>query len=108
MTTAKNLWHTYGSPYSKPVFEYPRKAIYERRGVQVFANPSGSFDYVAGGAAICQRAGFNQETAALVIDGILDGKDTGHHHWVSDTVAAHLRGLGFTPCGYSDAKEGAA
>lgn len=105
MTTITNPWHNPRSAYSPVQFVYRDKPLFTHRGVEVYKNDAGSWDYVVGGMAITQRAGFNKDRAPLVIDEILDGKDTGQFHWVCDTVAAHLRKLGFTPVGYADIKQ---
>ncbi len=100
-----NPWYNPRSAYSTPQFKYTGPALLTHRGVSVYRNPSGSYDYVIGGMTITQRHGLTKSVAPLVIDGILDGKDLNQHHWVCDVVATHLRGLGFTPFSYSDASK---
>lgn len=86
-TTAKNLWHQSGNSYSKPVFTYTGRALFTYRGVQVFKNPAGSWDYILNGAAITQRAGFSKDKAPAIIDALLSGRD----EYAGAAVMAHIQ-----------------
>lgn len=99
MKITRNLWHNPKSAYSKETFCYPGKILFSHRGVDVYKNPSGSWDYVLGDVTITQRAGFRPDGAALIIDDKLDGKN---HSYSSDAVADYLQSMGFTPLSYSD------
>lgn len=101
----KNLWHPSlkDNPYSPVTFIYTGPCLFSHRGVEVYKNPRGSWDYITGGAAITQRAGFAKERAANIIDDILDGTDKdGTYKPCNDAVKKHLEQLGFTPKGYDD------
>lgn len=97
MKTAINPWFRKDSPYSHKIFEYPGSKLFEYRGVEVYKNKEGSFDYILGDTAITQRAGFSKESAPSVIDEILDGEKP-----VSENVYIHLRGIGFSPMSYTE------
>jgi hypothetical protein len=96
-----NPFHNPTSAYSHREFTYDGKCLFEHRGVQVFKNPAGSWDYVIAGMTITQRAGFSKDHAVRrqLIDDILDG--TGFEAR-SEPVCVHLRKLGFTPISYAD------
>jgi hypothetical protein len=95
----QNLWHRPDSAYSQRQFVYRGKCLFEHRGVKIYKNPAGSWDCTFNGVTITQRAGFHKETAAELIDGILDGTAVMP---VADAVANHLRAAGHTPKAYSD------
>lgn len=96
MKISTNLWYRADSPYSKRHYNYAGACLFTYRGVEVFQNDAGSWDYVIANATIAQRAGFSAKTARVVIDELLDGK-----HPCADAVASHLKSCGFTPLTYS-------
>lgn len=85
-TTAKNLWHVSGNSNSKPFYTYTGRVLLEYRGVQVFKNPAGSWDYVLNGATITQRAGFDAGRARVIIDTLLAGNEMS-----AAAVLAHIK-----------------
>ena len=94
--TIRNPWYLKGEPYYKRFFEYTNDPIFSYRGVDVYVNYAGSWDYVLGDTAITQRAGFKKDSASSIIDEILDGKTL-----VSDKVAEHIKAHGFNPLSYT-------
>lgn len=86
-TKAVNLWYNPSRSPGPAIFSYPGESLLNYRGVDVFKNPAGSWDYVLNGATIAQRAGFNREGAKDNIDGLLDGTD---NFQCSDKVLAHI------------------
>jgi hypothetical protein len=90
-----NPWHTKHNIYSRPFFEYFDKPIFTYRGVNVYKNYAGSWDYVLGDTAITQRAGFRKEASPAIIDSLLDGQSP-----VSDIVADHIKSCGHNPLTY--------
>lgn len=91
----RNPWYNPQSSYSRRVFCYSGKCLFSHRGVSVYRNVAGSWDYVIGGCAITQRAGFDRTKAAAIIDGLLDGTE---ERYVAQAVHDHLVSLGFRPC----------
>lgn len=97
-TKAINPWFSPHYSQCAPVLEYTGKPELVYRGVAVFYNYRGSYDYIMAGMAITQRAGLSsKERGRAVIDAILDGRDNGQFPWVCETVRKHLVGLGFSP-----------
>jgi len=94
----RNLWFDLGAIRRPEYFEHNGRKVGEWRGVEVFHNPAGSYDYVYEGAAISQRAGYEADTGAIITNAILDG-----FACVSDPVAEHLRQHGHNPLSYADA-----
>jgi hypothetical protein len=89
-----NPWRTKESLHMREFFEYTGKPVFSFRGVDVYNNYS-SWDYVIGGFAITQRAGFHKESAPKIISDILDGLKP-----VAEGVATRLAAIGFTPMSY--------
>jgi hypothetical protein len=85
-TIAKNLWHDSQSRSSKPFYTYTGRVLLSYRGVQVFKNPAGSWDYVLNGATITQRAGFEAGRARGIIDTLLAGDEMS-----APAVMAHIK-----------------
>lgn len=100
MTTTKNLWHRSDSAYSPKEFKYAGPCLFEHRGVQVFKNPAGSWDYTFAGATIMQRAGFTRTAATGFIDEVLDGAAPTH-----ESVKQHVNTHGHHAISYADYSE---
>jgi hypothetical protein len=84
--TVTNPWHRSTYESSKPTLTYTGKCLLNYRGVEVYKNPAGSWDYTFAGMAITQRAGFNLERAMRLIDQMLAGECL----LVCDTVREHI------------------
>lgn len=95
--TATNPWFRPNNPYSVRQFNYPGRCLFTYRGVEVYKNPAGSWDYILDGVAITQRAGFSADKAPAIIDAILDGDE---YTYCADAVCEHLRAHGFQPQAY--------
>lgn len=105
----KNPWFKPQSAYSRREYRYEGKPLAEHRGVQVFKNSAGSWDWVISGMTVGQRAGFHKDRFAAAMDELLDGK------WpCAQAVAEHLRFHGFGAVSHeeyvepSERKEGGA
>ena len=85
--TVINPWHRSSCESSKLTLTYTGKCLLSYRGVEVYKNPAGSWDYTFAGMAITQRAGFNPEKAMRIIDQILSLTDDIH---ICDTVREHI------------------
>jgi hypothetical protein len=86
--TVINPWHKTSYEGSNPTLTYTDKCLLSYRGVEVYWNPRGSYDYTFNGMAITQRAGMSDKNKArAVIDALLDGDDA---TWRCETVAAHI------------------
>jgi hypothetical protein len=68
-----NPWHHNERGECDETFSYDGKKLFEYRGVTVYKNVAGSWDYVFQGMTITQRAGFHGQMGAMFIDAILDG-----------------------------------
>ncbi len=91
--TAINPWYDAARiSNSKPVLAYEGNRLLSYRGVDVYRNLSGSWDYLYNGMAITQRAGFNKDRARAIIDGILSMSDESMD-WMltSRAVQAHVK-----------------
>ncbi len=91
--TVTNPWHDAARiSNSKPVLSYEGRCLLSHRGVEVYKNPAGSWDYVYEGMAITQRAGINKGRACDIIDGILSMSDESMD-WMltSRAVQAHIK-----------------
>ncbi len=98
MKTARNPWYNPKTfRESHAFFTYPGKPLFAHRGVEVFYNTKGYWDYVLEGVTIAQRAGFGKDTAPAIIDGLLDGSAS-----CCEEVATHIRAQGFTPMSYNE------
>lgn len=98
MKTAINPWRNQKPPYATlgpEKFEYNGKPLLTYRGVEVYKNPCGSWDYVFDGMTITQRSGFTKDGAPGVIDEIFGGKSL-----CNQNIADHLTRHGFTPLSY--------
>ncbi len=88
--TVTNPWHDAARiSNSKPVLSYEGRCLLSHRGVEVYKNPAGSWDYVYEGMAITQRAGFSQERARLLIDELLCLDSLTMCQTVRDHIASH-------------------
>lgn len=87
MIKYRNLWHGKTNLYGPEFFEHDGRKIDTRRGVEVYRNPAGSFDFVVGGACVGMRAGYSTSEG---LDDLLDGRQC-----CSQEVANHLRAHGF-------------
>jgi len=86
--TVINPWHKASYEGSKPTLSYDGNCLLSYRGVEVYWNPRGSYDYTLKGMAITQRAGMSDKAKArAVIDALLDGDEA---TWRCDAVAAHI------------------
>lgn len=94
---AINPWYVSNNSYSKQFFEYSDKPLFSHRGVSVYYNNSGSYDYVIENTTIGQRAEFKNDAAPKIIDDMLDGIQP-----VSDNVFKHLKKIGFNPISYAE------
>ena len=74
MLTVTNPWHRPTYHDSKPNLSYAGRCLLSYRGVEVYKNPAGSWDYIYKGMAIAQRAGFHKDRAIALIDEMLAGK----------------------------------
>jgi hypothetical protein len=72
---AINPWHHNERGECDETFSYDGKCLLDYRGVSVYKNVAGSWDYIFDGMTITQRAGFSPEVAPLIINFILDGKE---------------------------------
>ena len=94
----RNPWADATQVRGAPFFEHDGPKLGEWRGVEVFKNPAGSFDFVLNGCALTLRAGFDPQGFRAVVDEILNGERA-----VADTVAAHLRACGHSPLTFAEA-----
>jgi hypothetical protein len=97
MTTTRNPFHNPQSGYSRTTFTYHGGPLFTHRGVTVYKNDAGSWDYVFEGVTIAQRAGFTKEGATRIIDEMMDGLSP---H--SDAVRDHLRANGHKTMSYAE------
>jgi hypothetical protein len=72
---AINPWHHNERGECDETFSYDGKCLLDYRGVSIYKNVAGSWDYVFDGMTITQRAGFDPTRAQNIIDAILDGGD---------------------------------
>ena len=87
-TVARNPWHKPGKPeYGPETYIYEGQPIATHRGVSVFWNPCGSYDYVFAGVTITQRAGLTKSRVPEIVDSLLTGNDP----LSNATVNAHIR-----------------
>ncbi len=92
----KNPWFRKDGPYSRQTYEIQGEPVFQHRGVSVYRR-SQSWLYVLGDTAITERAGFNKDAGAGVIDGILDGLEPS-----ADAVVLHLRANGHKALSYDE------
>lgn len=69
--TVINPWQNPKCEDSKPTLTYTSKCLLSYRGVEVYKNPAGSWDYTYEGMAIAQRAGFDSDMGRRIIDDLL-------------------------------------
>ena len=87
-TTARNPWHKPGkTEYGPETYVYYGKPLSAHRGVSVFWNHRGSYDYVFAGVTITQRAGLTKSRVHEIVDSLLTGND----QLSNSTVKAHIR-----------------
>ena len=87
MIKYRNLWHWKTNLYGPEFYEHDGRKIATHRGVYVYRNPAGSFDFVIAGACVGMRAGYSTSEG---LDDLLDGRQC-----CSQEVANHLRSNGF-------------
>lgn len=65
--TVRNPWYNPRSAYTQGLtITYKGRSLFSHRGVEVYRNVRGSYDYVIAGCAIDQRAGFSRDNAAAL------------------------------------------
>lgn len=87
-----NPWYRPGHG-SGPTLTYKRPPLLIYRGVEVFKNPAGLWDYALDGMVITQRAGFERDRACAIIDGLLALEDPLMCEAVRAHIEAHLSRL---------------
>lgn len=86
MRTATNPWYNPSYCGSKPVLSYDGRCLLSYRGVEIYKNAAGSWDYLLGDCAIAQRGGFDAEKSKAMIDEMLAGECS----LLSKEVQAHI------------------
>lgn len=87
-TTTRNPWHRPQKlEYGPAFYVYDGKPLATYRGVSVFWNHLGSYDYIFAGVTITQRAGFTKSRVPEIVDLLLTGNDP----LSNETVNAHIR-----------------
>jgi hypothetical protein len=93
MRTAINLWHNPINSDSKPVLSYEGRCLLSYRGVEIYKNPAGSWDYLLSDCAIAQRGGFDAERSKAMIDEMLAGQCPLLSKEVKAHIAQHMKSI---------------
>lgn len=94
--TAVNPFRSALTPHQAKTFTYTGPALYAHRGVSVYRNNDGSWDYVFEGVTITQRGNpKTEENAVRLIDAMLDGQEPR-----PKAVCEHLAKHGHKPRSY--------